>query len=48
MSEIDVIVDDLKRCQTKLDSKANAYGEDLGAPYREAAVKLQAVIDNYE
>lgn len=48
MSDHDVILNDIEEQAEKFEMKARSYGEDLGAPYRDAAEKLRVVAEAYE
>lgn len=48
MSQHKVIIKDLRERAESLESKAEAYGEDMGAPYRDAAEKVREVAHAYE
>jgi len=47
MSDHEVILKDLEYRAEKMDNKADAYGEDMGVPYRDTAKAIRDVVKTY-
>jgi len=48
MGDHEVILHDLLERADEMESQANVYGEDLGAPYRSAAHAVRDVVETYK